>query len=86
MNPKRALDMLLLTIAGGEEYSREKIGHEGEECVYVLSGELTFLIDEEELKLQPGDSIYFDSTHPHRYLNCGKEDCVSIWAITPRFF
>ena len=84
--PERALDMLLLTMRGGEEYSRATFPHSGEECVYVLSGELTFLIDNEVLTLNSGDSLYFHSTHPHRYINCGQEDCVSIWAITPKFF
>lgn len=82
----RALDMLCLTLRGGESYNRECISHQGEECCYVLSGELTILIDDEELVLKPGDSLHFSSKHPHLYLNCGKEDCVSIWAMTPKFF
>lgn len=82
----RELDMLCLTLRGGESYNRERISHLGEECCYVLSGELTILIDDEELVLGPGDSLHFSSRHPHLYLNCGQEDCVSIWAMTPKFF
>lgn len=82
----RALDMLCLTLRGGESYNRECISHQGEECCYVLSGELTILIDDEELVLKPGDSLHFSSKHPHLYLNCGEEDCVSIWAMAPKFF
>ena len=75
-----------LYLKGGQAYDRECISHQGEECCYVLSGVLTVLIDEEEIALHPGDSLYFSSTHPHLYLNCGEEDCESIWAITPKFF
>ncbi|MDH8701150.1 transcriptional regulator with XRE-family HTH domain [Dysgonomonadaceae bacterium PH5-43] len=39
--------------------------HEGEEFNYILEGKLLFKIREKELILNPGDSIYFDSSHPH---------------------
>jgi transcriptional regulator with XRE-family HTH domain len=89
LNPVRSdrtFDLLRLTLKGGETYDRECIAHQGEECCYVLSGVLTVLIDDEELTLFPGDSLYFSSSHPHLYLNCGEEECVSIWAIAPKFF
>ena len=43
-------------------------------------------LDGEEYDLYEGDSIYFRSTIPHKYLNKHKEDCVSVWAMTPTFF
>lgn len=82
----RGLDLLRLFLKGGQAYDRECLAHQGEECCYVLSGELTVLIGGEELTLRPGDSLYFDSARPHLYLNAGAEDCESIWAITPKFF
>jgi transcriptional regulator with XRE-family HTH domain len=39
--------------------------HIGEEFDYVLSGRLLFRINNRELVLNPGDSIYFDSSFPH---------------------
>ncbi|MDR0427048.1 MAG: XRE family transcriptional regulator [Dysgonamonadaceae bacterium] len=39
--------------------------HEGQEFNYVLEGKLLFRIKEKELILNPGDSIYFDSSMPH---------------------
>ena len=60
--------------------------HEGEECGFVLQGTLTVLLDGREYRLYEGDSIYFRSTIPHKYLNLGQEDCVSVWAMTPTFF
>lgn len=84
--PDRPLDFICLTLKGGETYKRDCIAHNGEEFVYVISGELSFLIDDEELILKAGDSISFSSKHRHIYFNQGEEDCVSIWAITPKFF
>ncbi len=84
--PNRTLDFLILNLKGGETYDRSCIAHSGEECCYVLSGTLSVLIDNEELTLQPGDSLCFSSSRPHLYFNAGKEDCTSVWAITPKFF
>jgi Uncharacterized conserved protein, contains double-stranded beta-helix domain len=39
--------------------------HKGEEFNYVLEGKLLLKIKNKELILDPGDSIYFNSTIPH---------------------
>jgi Predicted transcriptional regulators len=80
------LDVVRVTLKGGETYDHDCITHDGEECGYVLSGVLTVLLDGVEHELFPGDSIYFYSTHPHKYVNNGAEDSVSLWSMTPRFF
>ena len=80
------LDLVRVTLRGGESYSHEMVTHEGEECGFVLKGTLTLLLDGKEYRLNEGDSIYFRSTIPHKYLNNDEEDCVSVWAMTPTFF
>jgi len=40
--------------------------HEGEEFIFIISGRVRFLVDGREWVLEPGDSIYFDSTLQHR--------------------
>ena len=47
----------------GEEVFFE---HEGEEFVFVIRGQVRFFLDGEELILDPGDALYFDSTVRHR--------------------
>jgi transcriptional regulator with XRE-family HTH domain len=39
--------------------------HPGQEFNYVLEGKLLICIDSHEVILNEGDSIYFDSGHPH---------------------
>lgn len=81
------IDLTRITLKGGEDYdSKETVSHEGEECGYILSGVMTLLLDGKEYELYPGDSVYFRSTLPHKYLNKGIEDSVSLWAMTPGFF
>lgn len=82
----RAFDLVQIVLKAGEEYDLNCVAHEGEECGYVLSGVLTVLLDSAEYTLNPGDSFYFYSNVPHKYLNRGDEDCVSVWAMTPKFF
>ena len=80
------IDFIKITLAGGEVYDKEEVFHEGEECGYVLQGTLTVFLNGIYYDVYPGDSIYFDSRLPHKYMNRKEEDCISIWAMTPPFF
>ena len=51
--------------------SGESYTHEGEEFLYILRGELQISLEEEEYRLKPGDSFYFESATPHRWKNPG---------------
>ena len=46
--------------------------HEGEEFVYMLSGQMDMTIDERTYKIAPGDSVYFDSGQLHSFRVRGK--------------
>jgi len=39
--------------------------HPGQEFNYLLEGELRVVVGGHEIRLAPGDSIYFDATRPH---------------------
>ena len=39
--------------------------HDGQEFIVVMIGVLEITIDDKVIVLRPGDSIYFDTTHPH---------------------
>ncbi|MET3290371.1 helix-turn-helix domain-containing protein [Brevibacillus fluminis] len=74
------IEFLLVEIEPGEIVQPELVAHSGEECGFVLQGELKVMLDDREYHLHEGDSIGFPSTHPHRYLNPGKKTSISIWA------
>jgi len=64
--------------------SEEPYAHPGEEFVYVLSGHLTFWIDEREHHaLAAGDSLYFRSTRLHRWWNDGTAPATVLWINVP---
>jgi len=51
------------------------IRHSGEEFVFLLNGELELRFEDGNVfRLEPGDSLYFDSGVGHVYLSVGDED------------
>jgi DNA-binding transcriptional MerR regulator/mannose-6-phosphate isomerase-like protein (cupin superfamily) len=66
--------------------SGESYTHEGEEFLYVLRGELQISLLDEEYRLRPGDSFYFESSTPHRWKNPGRTETWVLWVNTPPTF
>jgi len=58
--------------------------HNGREFGVVLSGELGVKVGFEDYVLQPGDSIAFDSSTPHRLHNDADEVVTAIWIVLGR--
>lgn len=58
---------------------KQKYIHEGEECGYVLEGEIIVEINNERYHLKAGDSIVFNSDIPHRTVNETKKTAKAFW-------
>jgi DNA-binding transcriptional MerR regulator/quercetin dioxygenase-like cupin family protein len=66
----------------GESYS-----HEGEEFLHILRGEFEIWLNgKEHYRLRPGDSLYFESSTPHRWKNSGRAEAWLLWVNTPPTF
>ena len=66
--------------------SGESYTHEGEEFLYVLQGELKIALQEDEYRLRSGDSFYFESNTPHRWMNPSRKEALILWINTPPTF
>jgi len=55
--------------------------HKGEEFVFVLEGQLECNYEDETFLLEPGDSLYFDSSFPHAFRAVGKKNALAIDVI-----
>jgi DNA-binding transcriptional MerR regulator/quercetin dioxygenase-like cupin family protein len=66
--------------------SGESYTHEGEEFLFVLRGELQISVQDEQYRLKPGDSFYFESATPHRWSNPGRMETQVLWVNTPPTF
>ncbi len=66
----------------GESYS-----HEGEEFLHILRGDFEIWLNgQEHYRLKSGDSLYFESSTPHRWKNPGRSETWLLWVNTPPTF
>jgi len=83
---RKAMEPHLFRIAPGAG-SGGSYHHEGEEFIYVLQGKLEIWLDEiEHYQLEPGDSLYFESTHAHRWQSVSDKETLLLWVNTPATF
>jgi uncharacterized cupin superfamily protein len=67
----------------GKANADELIPHEGEEAIVIDKGELWIEHSNQEYHLKPRDSIYYDSSIPHRLVNKGDKECCFYLSIVP---
>ncbi len=70
----------------GASTGDEPYTHEGEEWGMVLTGRLKVVLEDQVYFLEPGDSIWFPSTIPHRMENVAPTVTEYIWIDTPKSF
>ncbi len=57
--------------------------HEGAEFVYVLTGRLGIIANDQEYVLGTGDSVYFDAGQPHAYRRSSSRPCAALVVTVP---
>jgi transcriptional regulator with XRE-family HTH domain len=71
------------------EFKRKKadrlsyFSHEGEEFFYLLEGTLEFRTENEQYVLNPGDSLYFESSIPHAYRALERKNAKALTVVYP---
>jgi transcriptional regulator with XRE-family HTH domain len=60
------------------------VRHNGHEFGYILTGTLRVVVGFDEFILEPGDSITFPSSTPHRLSNDGTESVRAVWVVRGR--
>lgn len=80
------VDFLLATyeVGGSSTPDQSLMRHHGREYGFVVSGTLGVQIGFQEYRLEPGDSIAFDSTSPHRLYNRGDVPVRAVWVVVGR--
>jgi transcriptional regulator with XRE-family HTH domain len=84
--PNTDVEFLRASYAVGSESTPPDalMRHTGHEYGTVIEGVLGVTAGFETHELQPGDSISFDSSTPHRLFNAGDEPVVAIWVVVGR--
>ena len=57
--------------------------HDNEQIGFLISGELVAVLEDEEVKLSPGDSYAFESGELHGAENRGSEPAIGIGVLSP---
>lgn len=77
----KRMQPLLVTFQTLDKKDMVFYSHEGEECVYLMEGELEFRTADEVTALQPGDCLYFDSDVPHAFRSLGGEPARALIVV-----
>lgn len=76
----RQMEPFLVTLSPTEGLKLEPNMHAGEEILYVLEGQVEVSLGDHKDLLNPGDSIYYDSTLPH-LVRCSGRNPARILAV-----
>ncbi len=81
---KRQMEPFLVTLTPAEVRQVEPNQHIGEEFIFVLEGKVEVrMLDNTDI-LNPGDSIYYDSTMPHIVACHGEQPAIILAVIYAR--
>ncbi len=62
----KSIEIFMVTVPASAEGAPVSLNsHPGQEFNHVLEGRMRVFIEERELVLEPGDSLYFDASVPH---------------------
>ena len=85
VDPRRGLELVVNEYEPGTASAVQVTHHGGYEYGYVLEGTLTVELQNTAHQLEPGDSIAFESTRPHRIVNEGRRRARAVWVnLSPR--
>ncbi|MGH2850273.1 MAG: helix-turn-helix domain-containing protein [Solirubrobacteraceae bacterium] len=82
----REVEFLFTVYPVGSESSPADslVRHNGREFGIVLTGKLNVTVGFDDYVLGAGDSVFFESTVPHRLHNEGAEDVSAVWVVLGR--
>jgi transcriptional regulator with XRE-family HTH domain len=82
----KIMQPMILKLEPNATSGHERYVHKGQEFAHVLSGQVDLEIEGAVHHLEVGDSIYFDSSRPHRFMNPTSQETHVLWVVTPPTF
>jgi transcriptional regulator with XRE-family HTH domain len=76
----RHMEPFIVTLEPATLKTSKTSVHDGEEFIFVLEGEMEVILGDHTDILYPGDSIYYDSSIPHR-VQCHQDKLTRILAV-----
>jgi len=73
------------TVEAGATSGERMLEHPGEELIYVLAGELEFVVSDKTFLLGPCDALHFRTVQKHSWRNPGSVPATALWmALRPQ--
>lgn len=79
----RGAEPFLLTLEPRAGSGDQPIVHTGREFVFCLAGQLTYIVEDQQFLLEPGDSLLFEAHLPHCWHNAGDTPARSLLVLCP---
>jgi len=85
VSTKKMEPLISVIKPGGKSDEAERMVHPvgTEEFILVMKGEIDFNINGKELRLREGDTLNFDGTLPHRWVNNGSKTAEVLFVFSP---
>lgn len=61
---RRDMQPMIITV-DGKNYKFKLMDHAGEQFIYLLDGEMNYVVGDNEYTMRPGDALYFDARIMH---------------------
>lgn len=82
-NLRGPFEILAMDLAPGAASGDEPLGHDSEECMLILHGEVDVEVAGVTYALGAGDSISIQRNAPHRVVNHGRDSAEVLMVISP---
>ena len=79
----RKIEPMYVTVQPEDNKTLTPNSHDGQEFDYILSGSMHIVIGKNDLILNPGDSVYYDSHTPHAMEAAGDEPVQFLAIVIP---
>ena len=79
----RKIEPMYVTVQPEDNKTLTPNSHDGQEFDYILSGSMHIVIGKNDLILNPGDSVYYDSHTPHAMEAAGDEPVHFLAIVIP---
>ncbi|WP_116130881.1 helix-turn-helix domain-containing protein [Tropicimonas sp. IMCC34043] len=78
--PGSELSSFILHVPPG--FASELVSHEGEEILFILDGEIDQMLDNQVIRMGPGDSLHYSGLRPHSWTNPTDRPARILWTGT----
>jgi transcriptional regulator with XRE-family HTH domain len=82
-NLRGPFEVLAMDVAPGAASGEEALGHDSEECMLILHGQVEVEVAGQSYTLDAGDSIVIQRNAPHRVVNHGAQTAGVLMVISP---